>query len=349
MADFDGTLAVGARDPAVAVIEPRRAAWPAGPRAGGDRATRARPRRGPDRAGRVGRRGPRPGRWRGIPGRPWPRARHAGARRARGAPAGRHGSGLRRATATRRRAWPTPWRDELGSPPWLFVERKGPSVAFHVRQADDVVAARAAVVAAIATVEAREGLRDHGLAHYRGRSVVDLRPAEAGGKREAVERLLERHRPRRRGRPGRRDERRRRVRGGHRVPRPADPRALAATTVAVHGATKAAPDELLRRRRPVPRLAARGRSAAPRPGATSVAGRRRRSRLGPAQVPAMPAVPRSACAACSTIPSSAVGNSPRRIVSDGRRREATPHERAVALRRCVARGSRMNMYTTMRR
>ena len=85
--------------------------------------------------------------------------------------------------------------DELGSPPWLFVERKGPSVAFHVRQADDVAAARAAVVGAIAVVEARAGLRDHGLAHYRGGSVVDLRPAEAGGKREAVERLLERHRP----------------------------------------------------------------------------------------------------------------------------------------------------------
>ena len=36
---------------------------------------------------------------------------------------------------------------------------------------------------------------DHGLAHYRGRSVVDLRPPEAGGKREAVERLIARHQP----------------------------------------------------------------------------------------------------------------------------------------------------------
>ena len=83
---------------------------------------------------------------------------------------------------------------ELGEPAWLFVERKGPSVAFHVRQADDVAAARAAVVAAIELVEAREGLVDHGLAHYRGRSVVDLRPRDAGGKREAVERLLARER-----------------------------------------------------------------------------------------------------------------------------------------------------------
>jgi trehalose-phosphatase len=83
---------------------------------------------------------------------------------------------------------------ELGAPPWLFVERKGPSVAFHVRQADDVGGARAAVVAAIGAVERRLGLL-HGLTHYRGRSVVDLRPREAGGKREAVERLIARHGP----------------------------------------------------------------------------------------------------------------------------------------------------------
>ena len=83
---------------------------------------------------------------------------------------------------------------ELGSPPWLFVERKGPSVAFHVRQADDVAAARAAVVEAIDAVERRLGL-EHGLAHYRGRSVVDLRPRDAGGKREAVGRLIARDRP----------------------------------------------------------------------------------------------------------------------------------------------------------
>ncbi len=85
--------------------------------------------------------------------------------------------------------------EELGRPAWLFVERKGPSVAFHVRQADDVATARAAVVAAIEVVERREGLKDHGLEHYRGRSVVDLRPRDAGGKREAVERLIERERP----------------------------------------------------------------------------------------------------------------------------------------------------------
>ena len=76
----------------------------------------------------------------------------------------------------------------LGRPPWLFVERKGPSVAFHVRQAEDRVAARAAVEAAIESVD--RDLPPHDLAHYRGRLVVDLRPRTAGGKREAFEALL---------------------------------------------------------------------------------------------------------------------------------------------------------------
>jgi len=81
----------------------------------------------------------------------------------------------------------------LGRPPWLFVEHKGPSVAFHVRQADDRVAARAAVEAAIDAID-RE-LPPHELTHYRGRLVVDLRPRTAGGKREAIERLLADLRP----------------------------------------------------------------------------------------------------------------------------------------------------------
>jgi trehalose-phosphatase len=81
----------------------------------------------------------------------------------------------------------------LGRPSWLFVERKGPSVAFHVRQADDRAAARAAVEAAIEAAD-RE-LPEHDLAHYRGRLVVDLRPRTAGGKREAFERLLAEIRP----------------------------------------------------------------------------------------------------------------------------------------------------------
>jgi trehalose-phosphatase len=76
----------------------------------------------------------------------------------------------------------------LGSPGWLFVERKGPSVAFHVRQAEDRAAARAAVEAAIEEID--HELPAHDLAHYRGRLVVDLRPRSAGGKREALERLI---------------------------------------------------------------------------------------------------------------------------------------------------------------
>ena len=81
----------------------------------------------------------------------------------------------------------------LGSPPWLYVERKGPSVAFHVRQAEDRIAARAAVEAAIETID--RDLPPHDLAHYRGRLVVDLRPRSAGGKREALEGLLAELRP----------------------------------------------------------------------------------------------------------------------------------------------------------
>lgn len=81
----------------------------------------------------------------------------------------------------------------LGRPPWLFVERKGPSVAFHFRQAEDRAAARVAVVAAIETVEGE--LPPHDLGHYRGRLVVDLRPRTAGGKREAFGRLLDEYRP----------------------------------------------------------------------------------------------------------------------------------------------------------
>ena len=95
------------------------------------------------------------------------------------------------AAAAERFATEVPAR--LGRPPWLFVERKGPSVAFHVRQAEDRAAARAAVEDAIAAVD-RE-LPPHDLAHYRGRLVVDLRPTHAGGKRETVLGLLARTRP----------------------------------------------------------------------------------------------------------------------------------------------------------
>ena len=98
-----------------------------------------------------------------------------------------------RLASSRPRSSPRASRRCSAGPPWLFVERKGPSVAFHVRQAEDRVAARAAVEAAIETVD-RE-LPPHDLAHYRGRLVVDLRPRSAGGKREAFEELLAELRP----------------------------------------------------------------------------------------------------------------------------------------------------------
>ena len=242
VADFDGTLAIGARDPSVAVIEPVA-----------QRGLRALARVASERPGRIhvavltGR----------VVSDVALRVRVGGVEYL-GDHGLEHGTLARGARAEQLRVVTDRAFDahrdpaasladavanELGSPPWLFVERKGPSVAFHVRQADDVAAARAAVVAAIATVEAREGLRDHGLAHYRGRSVVDLRPADAGGKREAVERLLGRHRP---GAVV--------VLGDELSDVDAFEAAIAArrrdaaivATVAVHGPTRPAPDELLR-------------------------------------------------------------------------------------------------------
>jgi trehalose-phosphatase len=192
--DFDGTLAVGSRDPAAARIEPaaqralRRLARIAAARPGRVTTAVLTGRTVADAAERIRvggieyhgdhglqqaatARGGRVARVVGTAEPHWDRHRPAAEVLAREVAA------------------------ELGAPAWLFVERKGPSVAFHVRLADDVVAARTAVLEAIERVELREGLHDHGLAHYRGRSVVDLRPTGAGGKREAVERLIERHRP----------------------------------------------------------------------------------------------------------------------------------------------------------
>lgn len=193
IADFDGTLAVGSRDPALARIEPlaqralRRLAGIATARPGRLSVVVLTGRVVADVAARV----------------------RVGGVEYLGDHGLEHGRLLRGGRAEGMVVTTDPAYDvhrdpaetlaegvtaELGAPPWLFVERKGPSVAFHVRQADDVPAARAAVVEAIDAVERRLGLV-HGLAHYRGRSVVDLRPREAGGKREAVERLVGRYRP----------------------------------------------------------------------------------------------------------------------------------------------------------
>ncbi|MGH2476516.1 MAG: trehalose-phosphatase [Candidatus Limnocylindrales bacterium] len=237
VADFDGTLAIGSRDPGVASIEPLA-----------KRGLRALARVAAEQPGRVhvavltGR----------VVSDVAARVRVGGVEY-HGDHGLEHGVLARRGRPERLLVTTDPAFDahrdpaevlavgvaaELGHPGWLFVERKGPSVAFHVRQADDVALARTAVVDAIASVETRAGL-DHGLAHYRGRSVVDLRPADAGGKREAVERLIDRHRP-----------------GGVVVLGDelsdvdafeaviASRRRLVGVTVAVHGATRSAPAEL---------------------------------------------------------------------------------------------------------
>jgi trehalose 6-phosphate phosphatase len=194
VADFDGTLAPGSRDPAAATIEPlarralRRLARLAAETPGRLAVAVLTGRTVDDVAGRVRVGGIEYIGDHGLQTAAMPR----GGRPGRLVVVTEPGFDAHRDPAE---TLATGVADELGRPPWLFVERKGPSVAFHVRQADDVAAARAAVLAAISLVEARTGLGDHGLAPYRGRSVVDLRPRDAGGKREAMGRLLERHRP----------------------------------------------------------------------------------------------------------------------------------------------------------
>lgn len=242
VADFDGTLATGSRDPAVAHIEPaaqralRHLARVAIARPGRIEVTVLTGRTVADVAQRVRVGGVTYLGDHGLQHGMLPRGGRAdrlvvttepGFERHRD-PADVLATGVARV---------------LGDPPWLFVERKGPSVAFHVRQADDVPTARAAVLGAIAEVEATTGLVDHGLTHYRGRSVVDLRPVDAGGKREAVDRLLARHAP---GAVVALGDELSDVDAFAAVleARAVDPR-LTGVTVAVHGGQQAAPDELL--------------------------------------------------------------------------------------------------------
>lgn len=83
--------------------------------------------------------------------------------------------------------------ERLGRPEWLFVEYKGPSVAFHFRAAPDPDRALAAIDGALDAIEA--DWEPHGLERFEGRKVVEFRPAGAGGKGTAMERLLEAERP----------------------------------------------------------------------------------------------------------------------------------------------------------
>ena len=192
IADFDGTLAEGSRDPAAATVVPlarralRRLARVAAERPGRVTVAILTGRTSADVAARVRVGGITYLGDHGLQSGSFPRGGDP-ARLETTFRAG-HDASHPPAEALARRV-----PEVLGRPTWLFVERKGPSVAFHVRQADDRVAARAAVEAAIATID-RE-LPPHELAHYRGRLVVDLRPRSAGGKREAVEGLLADLRP----------------------------------------------------------------------------------------------------------------------------------------------------------
>jgi trehalose-phosphatase len=238
--DFDGTLAVGSRDPAVARIEPlaqralRRLAGLAADHPGRLQLAVLTGRVVADVAARV--------RVGGID--------YLGDHGLEHGRLPRHGRAERLVITTDpafdvhrdpAETLATGVAEELGRPPWLFVERKGPSVAFHVRQADDVAVARARVVEAIEAVERRLGLI-HGLAHYRGRSVVDLRPREAGGKREAVERLIQRHRP---GAVAVLGDEMSDIDAFEAVIAARAGAPLVGVTIAVHGLARAAPPELL--------------------------------------------------------------------------------------------------------
>ena len=152
IADFDGTLAEGSRDPAAATVVPlarralRRLARVAAERPGRVTVAILTGRTSADVAARVRVGGITYLGDHGLQSGSFPRGGDP-ARLETTFRAG-HDASHPPAEALARRV-----PEVLGRPTWLFVERKGPSVAFHVRQADDRVAARAAVEAAIATID----------------------------------------------------------------------------------------------------------------------------------------------------------------------------------------------------
>jgi trehalose-phosphatase len=82
---------------------------------------------------------------------------------------------------------------ELGArlpEPWLVIEPKPPSVAFHYRQAPDVVAAGARVRALVDELDP-----DRVLERFSGRRILELRPPGAIAKGEAFRQLLDEVKP----------------------------------------------------------------------------------------------------------------------------------------------------------
>ncbi len=157
-----------------------------------------------------------------------------------------------------------------GPPAWLYVEDKGPAVAFHYRNAPNTTEARRLVHAALDEVE-ESGLLA-GYQRHEGRRVVEVQPDEAGDKGIAARRLLGEIRPRAVLVMG--DDRSDALAFRAAV----DAResgALAALNVAVHGAGETPPDVaetadvILRRPRQAAQvlsLLARSLESAPEPG-----------------------------------------------------------------------------------
>ncbi len=83
--------------------------------------------------------------------------------------------------------------DRLDRPEWLLVEEKGPSVAFHFRQAPDPASASELIAGAVARTAAADG--SGGLVRFDGRKVIEFRPEGAGGKGAALARLIDEERP----------------------------------------------------------------------------------------------------------------------------------------------------------
>lgn len=193
--DFDGTLAAIHPDPAGAVLDPaaRRALRHLG------RIARSRPdrlalailsgRTALDVAGRVRIGGVTYLGDHGLQGGTLPPG--VPAERLRVAHGERHAD---HASASRRLG------DEVGrllaDAAWLYVEPKGPSVAFHYRTADDPDEARARILGALGAAHDAlpAELRATRFDHLETWRIVEVRPEGAGAKGAAMEELMARHR-----------------------------------------------------------------------------------------------------------------------------------------------------------